>query len=231
MGTERHRERQRISESQSRIGILGRRLILIDPPYETSFPTMELMSQHEHIIVFFSFIIGLSLTELLENLRGLVQSHRTVHWHALPMLWVGILFLQLAQVWWDNYEKIAHPIYQNYFAFFTLLSSNLALYLACSFALPSDEDTTEVDLRQFYFSFSRRVWFFGALVGFVVVAQITTWLEAGTVTWGLESGARLVSFAMFSGLIVTKRTILHWGMAITFFCLLLGYIIQFSLRL
>lgn len=192
---------------------------------------MEAMSQQEYLVVFLSFIVGLGLTELLQSLRELIQPHRRVRWHPLPLTWVVIVFLAVAQHWWAFYDITLEPVWQNYFAFLILLSSAISLYLVCAFALPSAEAGDEIDLEQFYFLLPRRIWFFGATIVLVVAGQTIGWLGDLAVTWSGGEWFRLAMGLLFGGMIATERKSYHWG--VTVFCLsgLLVFVTQFTLQL
>lgn len=192
---------------------------------------MEEMSNQEYLVMFLSLIIGLGLAELLRNLRELIQPRRAVHWHPLPLIWVVMILLVLAQFWWGYYEVTMNPLWQNYFAFLVLLSSAISLYLICAFALPSEEAGDTIDLEKFYYSFPRRLWFFGMVIVVIVTAQGIGWMGRLGVRWGLGEWFRLTIGLLSVGMIITKRKSYHWGVTLCFVVGFLFYVTQSTLQL
>lgn len=190
---------------------------------------MEAMSQHEYLVIFISIILGLGLTELLQNLRGLVQSNRTVQWHALPLLWAGLVVLVVMQLWWAFYEVTSQEVWQNYFAFLPLLLFVMGTYLYCAFALPN-EDEGDIDLEAFYFSRPRRAWFFGSLIGTDLIAQGTTVALQGQMSIP-ATGLRWGAIGLFAGMIFTDRKSYHWSVTVFGLAVLMYFVLRFQLQL
>lgn len=148
------------------------------------------MSQLAYLVPLVSIIVGLGLADLIQSFRELVRPNRAVRWHWLPLLWSAFTFLLVLQVWWTSFGILSREAFGDVLVFLPYLLVVVELYLACSFALPDPDWTAEptaseradrdapppsdaaLDLKAFYFSSSHRRWFFGTLIGIVVLFEI-----------------------------------------------------------
>jgi hypothetical protein len=185
------------------------------------------MSQLEFLITLLSIIVGLGLADLARSVRNLVRPRQPVRWHWLPLAWVIITFLVVANFWWGYYEGLQLEVWGNYFAFLLLLGEVMSLYLVCAFALPDLEweDPTlpsaappartedgPLDLEAFHFSASHRRWFFGvivALLGFVEATESIEQAAVATAVWDVGETFRVVLTACAVTLIATDREWVH----------------------
>lgn len=150
----------------------------------SSRPILRSMSQLEYLIALISIIVGLGLTDLAQSLRELVRPGRRVQWHWLPLLWAANVFLIVVQLWWASFTVLQEEIFSRAVAFLPFLLFFVGLYLACAFSLPDlgwrtapapkSDDNAELDLEAFYFSEAHRRWFFGLLIGLVLLSQAIT---------------------------------------------------------
>jgi hypothetical protein len=108
----------------------------------------------EYLAVLFSIVIGLALTEMLQNIRGLlVARHRvTLFWPAL--LRAALLLLVLVQVWWSVFA-LRNFADWSFGAYAVVLLFVGLVYLAASLALPDPGEGEPVDLRAFYWADAR----------------------------------------------------------------------------
>jgi hypothetical protein len=182
------------------------------------------VSQIEYLIALISIIVGLGLADLARSLRELVRPDRAVRWHWLPLTWAAIVFLIILQLWWASFETLQEDLFGRVLVFLPYLLMFLILYLACSFALPDadwvaspDTEGEALNLEAFYFSPAHRRWFFGAMVGLIVVSQITSIIffalsdgETGTAgEMALTIGSNLLVGSLFASLIVVRRWWVH----------------------
>ena len=58
------------------------------------------MAAPEHLLVLFSIVIGLGLTELLSSFHNLVHPATRTKWHWLPAFWASNVFLSVVFWWW-----------------------------------------------------------------------------------------------------------------------------------
>lgn len=151
------------------------------------------MSQIEYLMPLVSIIVGLGLADLIQSFRELVRPNREVRWHWLPVLWSVIVFLLVLQTWWTAFGVLQREAFGQVLVFLPYLLMVLGLYLACAFALPDPDWTSNsspkprpqesgtspasssvLDLEAFYFSPSHRRWFFGTLIAIVVLFEAIT---------------------------------------------------------
>jgi hypothetical protein len=207
------------------------------------------MSQIEFLLTLLSIIVGLGLADLARSLRNLVRPHQSVRWHWLPLAWVLITFLLVANFWWGYFDGLTLEVWENYFAFLLLLGEVMALYLVCAFALPDlewvapsherasappDPGTREnapLDLEAFYFSTSHRRWFFGVLLvllGFVEATESVEQAAIGSAMWDVGETLRASFGACAVVLIGTRREWVHTAVTTVLLVGLLLFIFRYA---
>ena len=191
------------------------------------------MTQLEYLVALISIIVGLGLADLARSLRDLVRPDRAVRWHWLPLVWAGIVFLIVLQLWWTSFRLLQAEVFGQVLVFLPYLLSFLVLYLACAFALPDSDweangpsgdggaeaEEGRLDLEAFYFSRAHRRWFFGSMIVLLVLGQVmgtalaVTWDRVEINLWARVQtvGFNLVIAALFGGLIAIRRWWVHVG--------------------
>jgi hypothetical protein len=181
----------------------------------------------EHLAVFVSIVLGLSVTQLLASVHRLAVARARVRFYWLPLLWVALIFVTQVEWWWAIYAMRQRTAW-NFVYFLFVVLSPVSLYLAAAFALPDVEPNTCVDLRESYYA--NRGWFFGAVaVGPVLDAarratQAGTWRDAGVVS-------NLVSAVMVATLAVSRRPAYHAAVTLSVAALFLAFIAQSAFEL
>jgi len=193
------------------------------------------MTQLEFLLTLLSLIVGIGLASLARSLRNLVGPRQTVRWHWLPLAWVIITFLIVANLWWGYYDGLVLDVWENYFAFIILLGEVMSLYLLCAFALPdldwddparqqlsrrSEERSEEtLDLKTFYFSRSHRYWYFIIFIVLLAFVEATESIEQyskyDVVVWDIGETLRasLASAALI--LVVSEKEWVHTTVTLT----------------
>jgi hypothetical protein len=218
------------------------------------------MSQLEFLITLLSIIVGLGLADLARSVRNLVRPRQPVRWHWLPLAWVIITFLMVANFWWGYYDGLQLDVWRNYFAFLLLLGEVMSLYLVCAFALPdlqrggpmspspppdpgapspkppdtAPDPDTALDLETFYFSTSHRRWFFGVviiLLGFVEATESVEQAAIATPAWDVGETLRLLLAGSAATLIATDREWVHGTVTIGVLVGFTYFIFRFATRL
>jgi hypothetical protein len=92
------------------------------------------MGQFEYLTAFVSIIIGIAVTNLMTSLHRLIVARRQVRWHALPLVWTGLLFLITVAYWWGNYQIFQQD--DTLFLFLFELVAPVCLFLAAGAVLP-----------------------------------------------------------------------------------------------
>jgi hypothetical protein len=209
------------------------------------------MSQIEFLLTLLSIIVGLGLADLARGLRNLVRPHQPVHWHWLPLVWTGIVFLLVANFWWGYFNGLQMEVWGNYFAFLLLLGEVMSLYLLCAFALPDlkwqapqsaaaqrlpDEPPASaekaLDLEQFYFSTSHRRWFFGVFLVLLAFVEATETAEQysgyDVMLWDVGETLRLILATAAGVLIATDREIVHTSVTLGVLVGLIVFIFRYA---
>jgi hypothetical protein len=176
------------------------------------------MTQIEYLVALISIIVGLGLTELAQSFRELIRPGHPVRWDGLPLAWSAFVFVFTILLWWNGFSVLkereeAGPIFLTYLLIFFLL------YLCCAFALPDTDwegpgsSQRKVDLEAFYFSVEHRRWFFGLLIGLLVVLTVINQVafELGGVVERLEAALPIGGLAALLAVpIGTDRRWVHW---------------------
>jgi hypothetical protein len=137
---------------------------------------------------------------------------------------VFVFFMTLL-VWWNGFGVLegassadaAGPTFLTYLLLFFIL------YLCCAFALPDPDwegspagSEKGVDLEAFYFSPEHRRWFFGLLIGFLIVVGVVNQatIEGNSISGRLASALPVGALAATIAIpIFTDRRWAHWGAA------------------
>ncbi|MGI9628824.1 MAG: hypothetical protein ACR2QM_18460, partial [Longimicrobiales bacterium] len=123
------------------------------------------MELFEFVMVLVSIIVGLGIAALLTGLANMLRARRTLGTrHALRTYWVHSLvipmvFLALAQVWWESWGLSAVPEW-SFLGLLMMLSSPICLFLISHLLFP--ESLTDVDLSEYYYTMGGTVWLIGA---------------------------------------------------------------------
>jgi len=64
------------------------------------------MDIEAHWITLISIIIGLALTEMLNNLHGLIRDRTHVRWDPLPLVWAATSLFLVLNYWWAAYTAV-----------------------------------------------------------------------------------------------------------------------------
>jgi hypothetical protein len=132
----------------------------------------------EYLLLFAVIVLGLAIGDLAASTQRLIAAGKLVRWDWLAPLAGVLAFLMTVTQWWNWFgeERIAGGL--TFPMFLGVLVAAMLLFLLCATALPDDFGETQVDLRQYYGSISRRFWLlflahWAATTGGVIWAWIT----------------------------------------------------------
>jgi len=165
------------------------------------------MSKIEIIVMLFTIVYGLMLTDLFSSLHKLLRAGKIVKWHWLPLLTVWFLFLMIIKNWWslDIQEDSSIIHYSNFIANSHIL---LLLYLLVSASLPDKIPNKGLDLKEYYFQ--NRKYFWG-LMASVTLLSMLIYLIPNLVNDSQINLFRIISNIVFSILfILLMRTKKYW---------------------
>ena len=105
------------------------------------------MTASEHLLVLFSIVLGLGMTELLSSVHHLLHPRTTVKWHWLPLVWAAIVFIAVVQLWWAMFEFGRTSDVPNFFELLLTILSPVMLYLVATSVLPDVAPGEEICAR------------------------------------------------------------------------------------
>lgn len=123
----------------------------------------------DYLAVFFSIILGLAVTEILQGLRRLLIKRERVALHLPALLWAGILLAMLAQAWWAMFG-LRELTDWTFGMYAIVLLQAILLYMAAALALPELDGDGGLDMQAAYFAQARP--FFLLMVGVVLASLL-----------------------------------------------------------
>ncbi len=157
------------------------------------------MAAPEHLLVLFSIVIGLGLTELLSSFHDLVHPATRTKWHWLPAFWAINVFISVVFWWWmmSFFGRLEEA--PNFFGVCLILLGPVLLYLLATSVLPDITPGDAVDLREFYFQNRRRYFGFGA------VYTVVLWIQAPVFHWDVPLSQHLWAAAVLAMMLTLRR--------------------------
>lgn len=157
------------------------------------------MTANEHLLVLFSIVLGLGLTELLSSFHNLVHPDTRTRWHWLPVYWAWSVFASIVFWWWImfNFTVLDSP---NFFGIILILMGPVLLYLMATSVLPDIAPGDTVDLGTYYIANRQR--FFGFAAAYTAVL----WLQSPVFGWEAPRGAHAWAAIAFLQLAAQTRT-------------------------
>lgn len=123
----------------------------------------------DYLAVFFSIILGLAVTEILQGFRRLLIKRDHVVLYLPALLWAGILLAMQAQAWWAMFGLRGLPEW-TFGMYAVVLLQTILLYMVAGLALPDLEGDEELDMQAAYMAQARP--FFLLIVGVVAVSLL-----------------------------------------------------------
>lgn len=134
------------------------------------------MTRFEYAAIFYGFVVGLALQNILSSVHKLVEAGSRVRWHWMApatALYAAILTLGSFWTWWlkqnENHGQ------RTFLTFLATAAALSLLFLACAATLPDDVPEQGIDLRKYYFANQRRFW---SLYALTFTLNALTWLFA-----------------------------------------------------
>lgn len=154
------------------------------------------MDEFGYLSVLLSIILGLSVTQLLQGLSGIVQARNRVRIYWPAVGWAILLLVVDAQAWWAMFGLRSHHPW-TFLHFSIVLLETILLYLLAALVLPSFSGDEVVDLRANYFGHAR--WFFGAFVAVLIVSLLKDKILNGAFPGGINLAFHFI-FIVWSAL-------------------------------
>jgi len=176
------------------------------------------MGEQEFLFVLIGVIVGLALCQILTGLAAIVVNRRSVRVYWVHLVWVGILFVQLAYYW--HVQHTVLEVQREFSGYVAAMFFPTLLYVGVALLLPQVEPGRPFDYRSHYYENSR--WFFAiCAAGVFVLAVRNTSRLAEIATVG--NFIRLAALAALCVLIRTRRRWVHAALAVTTAVLLVGF--------
>ncbi len=136
------------------------------------------MSRIEYAAVLIGIVVGLALSNILTSLHRLMEAGSRVRWHWMaPTIALSAAVLTLGAFWhqWIVARSLPQPRHL-FYASLPLYAAFSFLFLACAATLPDRvPDRQGIDLREYYFANTRRVW--GLFAGGFAFGLVTVAVE------------------------------------------------------
>jgi hypothetical protein len=127
------------------------------------------MDEFGYLSVLLSIILGLSVTQLLQGLSGIIQNRSRVRVYGPAVTWTVLLLLIDAQAWWAMFGLRNH-LHWTFLDFVVVLLETTFLYLLAALVLPRFDTDGPIDLRENYFGHAR--WFFGSFIAVLIASLL-----------------------------------------------------------
>jgi hypothetical protein len=123
------------------------------------------MEMFEYVAVLTSIIIGLAITHLLQGTARLIQHPDTGRPYWVHLTWALYMFLNSVFWWWWEFRLTRIEVWTFQMYIFVILFA-VTLYLLCALLYPVSLDGYDGFKDYFY---SRRRWFFGLSIVFLLI--------------------------------------------------------------
>ncbi len=147
------------------------------------------MDKFEYLSVLISIILGLAIANLLTGATRLIQLRRRIDLHATTLCWMTMLFLANIQVWWVAFERRDIGNW-DFFSFLLYLLIPIILFVLSTLVLPDMGDEDDINLQANFDQ--NRGWFFGLLMGVILVSLLEETVRTGRLPLTLDGGFRAI---------------------------------------
>jgi hypothetical protein len=131
------------------------------------------VSSFEYLSVLISIVLGLGITQLLLGFARWLEQRDSVRVYGPVFAWAFFLLLLHIQTWWSMFGSRSQSDW-NILQFSSQLLTPILLYLQAVLVFPTTSAPSG-DLRSNFYR--QRRWFFGLLVGVVVISLLRGWMH------------------------------------------------------
>ena len=164
------------------------------------------MDEFGYLSVLLSIILGLSVTQLLQGLSGIIQNRNRVRVYAPAITWAVLLLPIDAQAWWAMFGLRRHHPW-TFLDFIIVLLETVFLYLLAALVLPRFDIEGPIDLRENYFGHAR--WFFGSFIAVLIVSMLKDFVLGHAWPSGLNLDFHIIGLGMSAIAMFTKSDRFH----------------------
>jgi len=156
------------------------------------------VGQFEYIMALVSVIVGLGITHILTGLGEIIHRLRghgaPIKVDAVYLLWVGVMVIWLASVWWGEYKLLTDGYVWTFSAYMFLIAYYISLFLVVVILVPVRMDNV-ADTYEYFMS--GRAWFFGAVLVAITLDFFDTALKGAA--WALRPEYLIWQSGLFVG--------------------------------
>lgn len=166
------------------------------------------MDAFGHLSVFFSIILGLAITQILQGAGALLHARGRVVPYAPALGWAFLLLVLSAQSWWAMFG-LRHVRVWEFTAFAVVLSQLIVTYMLSRLVLPDVDagDDRPVDLRRHYFAQHR--WFFALMCVLLAISALKERVLDGHWPFGMNLAFHLFFASACLAGAMSARPLLH----------------------
>jgi len=111
------------------------------------------MGLFEFILIITSVIYAMALAQILSGVSRLAQTGATIRWYLPHVLWIAILFVWIALVWWSVWEF--RSIDWTFPSYLYMLIAPTLVFFTCSLLVPQELGKRELDLEAHFLRIRR----------------------------------------------------------------------------
>ena len=127
------------------------------------------MDLFEFILIITSVIYAMALAQILSGVSRLAQTDAIIRWYLPHTLWIAILFVWVALVWWSVWEfRLIDWTFPSYL--YMLIAPTL-VFFTCSLLIPQELGKKKLDLEVHFLHIRRPFLGSFALATFVAVVD------------------------------------------------------------
>jgi hypothetical protein len=161
------------------------------------------MDAFSYLSVMISLILGLSITQVLQGFRGLMQARSRLVGYWPSVVWAFLVVVIAVQAWWSMFGLRLRADW-TFLEFSVVLAQATVMYLLAALVLPDAHGDTPVDLPAYYEG--QRRWFFSLLVILIVTSVGKSLVIDGQLPRGLDLGFHaLFALLGLSGALIAAR--------------------------
>lgn len=123
------------------------------------------MGMFEYVAVLTSIIVGLGITHLLQGTARLIQHPDAGRPYWVHLTWVLYMFLNSVFWWWWEFRLTRLDVWTFEVYIFVILFA-VVLYMLCALLYPASLEGY-VGFKDYFYS--RRAWFFGLSIAFLLI--------------------------------------------------------------
>lgn len=162
------------------------------------------MDRFSFVMVLLSIIVGLGVTELLNNFARQIRNWSRAKFYWLHALLAILVFVALLQQWWESWQQRTVDAW-SFPILILMLGGPIGLYLISHLLFPDDWE--KPDFEKHYYRYARSIYGIGALT--VVFTTIYRPISFRTSLFDADNAISIFVLLIFGLLAISKKKVLH----------------------